>query len=210
LVGDNCETGVPGLYAAGDAASRERSHGAQTGGGAFNASWAICSGRWAGSAAARFARTAGPIRARRLKPARGSGLSARPVDTGRVIAAVQRETLPLDISYFRSVPVLRDSLGRLESLWHAVQGGRAQGDPEPTPRERLRAREAAAMVTVARWMHTAALARTESRGMHQLAEHPDTDPGQCHRLTIEGLDNVTVTPTAVPGWSGCPEAKEAV
>jgi hypothetical protein len=59
-------------------------------------------------------------------------------------------------------------------------------------------------------MHTASLTRTESRGMHRLAEHPETDPSQCHRLTVDGLDNVTVTPTAVPGWSGCPEAKEAV
>jgi succinate dehydrogenase/fumarate reductase flavoprotein subunit len=49
-----CRTAVPGLYAAGDAASRETLVGAATGGGAPNAAWAISSGSWAGRAAASF------------------------------------------------------------------------------------------------------------------------------------------------------------
>ncbi|HVT66498.1 MAG TPA: FAD-binding protein, partial [Trebonia sp.] len=48
ITGDDCGTGVAGLYAAGDAASREHTHGGQSGGGALNAGWAICSGQWAG------------------------------------------------------------------------------------------------------------------------------------------------------------------
>ena len=56
LVGDDCATGVPGLYAAGDAASRERLTGAISGGGGPNSSWAIASGNWAGRAAASYAR----------------------------------------------------------------------------------------------------------------------------------------------------------
>ena len=58
LVGDDCATGVPGLYAAGDAASRERLTGAISGGGGPNSSWAIASGNWAGRAAASYARRA--------------------------------------------------------------------------------------------------------------------------------------------------------
>ncbi|MDG0809406.1 FAD-binding protein [Cohnella rhizosphaerae] len=59
LTGEDCRTTVAGLYAAGDAASRERVMGAVSGGGAYNASWAICSGCWSGRGAARHAREAG-------------------------------------------------------------------------------------------------------------------------------------------------------
>jgi succinate dehydrogenase/fumarate reductase flavoprotein subunit len=55
LLDDDCASGVPGLYAAGDAASRERVTGAISGGGGPNSSWAIASGNWAGRAAAVFA-----------------------------------------------------------------------------------------------------------------------------------------------------------
>ena len=55
LLDDDCATGVLGLYAAGDAATRERITGAISGGGGPNSSWAIASGNWAGRPAARFA-----------------------------------------------------------------------------------------------------------------------------------------------------------
>ena len=42
LLDDTCATGVPGLYAVGDAATRERLTGAISGGGGPNSSWAIC------------------------------------------------------------------------------------------------------------------------------------------------------------------------
>ena len=75
LMGDDCSTGVPGLYAAGDAASRERLTGAITGGGGPNSSWAIASGNWAGRAAADFAaREAGEIRDRRVTGLGRAGL----------------------------------------------------------------------------------------------------------------------------------------
>ncbi|RLK22549.1 succinate dehydrogenase/fumarate reductase flavoprotein subunit [Micromonospora sp. M71_S20] len=195
LVGDGCETSVPGLYAAGDAASRERSHGGQSGGGAFNASWAICSGRWSGAAAAAYGTAVGP-RTRRLAPIGGAGVRADSpdtVDTAAVVAAVQRETLPLDVSYFRTVARLRRALAGTDALWPAVSGR-----PEPGVRGRVRSREAAAMVATARWMHVAALARTETRGMHVLAEHPAPDPRQRHRLVLAGLDRVTVRTEEVP------------
>ncbi|WP_328852941.1 FAD-binding protein [Micromonospora globbae] len=195
LVGDGCETSVPGLYAAGDAASRERSHGGQSGGGAYNASWAICSGRWSGAAAARYAATAGS-RARRLAPVGAAGLrsgSPDTIDTASVVAAVQRETLPLEVSHFRSVTRLRRALAAVDDLWPAVLQR-----PAPGVRGRVRSRETAAMVATARWMHTASLARTETRGMHRLAEHPAPDPAQRHRLVLTGLDRVSVRTEEVP------------
>ncbi|ENO84583.1 FAD-dependent oxidoreductase, partial [Thauera linaloolentis] len=75
LSSDDCATSVPGLYAAGDAATRERVCGGLSGGGAFNASWAISSGIWAGRGAAAHAREA--PHERRLRPAGGAGV--RPV-----------------------------------------------------------------------------------------------------------------------------------
>jgi len=197
LVGDDCRTTVPGLYAAGDAASRERSHGAITGGGAYNAAWAICSGRWAGAGAALYARTVGAVRDRRLKPVGRAGLrpenGAGRIDEAAVVEAVRRQTVPLQISYFRSEPVLRKALSQVDSLWPAVHGTPGRGI-----RERVRAREAAAMVATARWMHTASLTRRESRGMHILAEYPHQDPAQAHRLVLSGLDHITIRPEPVP------------
>jgi succinate dehydrogenase/fumarate reductase flavoprotein subunit len=59
VVSDDCSTSVPGLFAAGDAASRERVAGATSGGGAQNSAWALSSGQWAGKGAASRGRTLG-------------------------------------------------------------------------------------------------------------------------------------------------------
>ncbi len=56
IVDDNCATTVPGLYAAGDAATRELVCGGFTGGGSHNAAWAMSSGTWAGQGAADYAK----------------------------------------------------------------------------------------------------------------------------------------------------------
>ncbi|MBD2021026.1 FAD-binding protein, partial [Leptolyngbya sp. FACHB-36] len=47
IVDATCATTVPGLYAAGDAATRELICGGISGGGSHNAAWAISSGYWA-------------------------------------------------------------------------------------------------------------------------------------------------------------------
>ncbi|MEC0247053.1 pyridine nucleotide-disulfide oxidoreductase, partial [Paenibacillus chitinolyticus] len=130
---------------------------------------------------------------RHLRPAGGAGLVGTPGtsamrDAPGIIGAVQREVFPLEINYFRSEPVLRESLQRLHGLWPLVQGGIPGGDA----RERVRAREAAAMVAAARWIHTAGLARRETRGMHTLAEYPHTDPAYQRRLLVSGLDDIRV------------------
>lgn len=200
LVGDDCATTIAGLYAAGDAATRERVTGGRTGGGAFNASWAICSGTWSGAGAAAYA-LAQPLTAdrRRLKPAGRVGFASGDAggnrsDTRSLIAGIQREVFPLEINYFRSEAGLRQSLDRLDALWPQVYGLPTVG----TVQERVRSREAAAMAATARWMYTAALARKETRGMHTLAEYPDPDPSQQHRLLVAGLDEIAVRPDPVP------------
>ncbi|GAA2268249.1 FAD-binding protein [Nonomuraea roseoviolacea subsp. roseoviolacea] len=193
LTGYDCATSVPGLYAAGDAATREPICGGFTGGGSHNAAWAMSSGTWAGQAAARHARTLGPRAARRAVTGAG-GAGLRPTGAGRaghreIVEAVQAEVLPYEKNYLRHGDRLAPALASLDETWtRARQALRADGP------DVVRARSAAAMAAHARWMYASALARTESRGMHKREDYPGSDPAQHHRLSCGGLDEVWVAP----------------
>ncbi|MEU7811258.1 FAD-binding protein [Pseudonocardia sp. NPDC049154] len=77
----DCGTGVPGLFVAGDTATRELICGGFTGGGSHNAAWAMSSGSWAGAGAARFA-AGRPGSPWGLRPAGGVGLRPERGGTG--------------------------------------------------------------------------------------------------------------------------------
>lgn len=193
LVDETCATSVEGLYAAGDAATRELICGGFTGGGSHNAAWAMSSGFWAGAGAADYARGQGSARAsRRLYQAGTVALrdGASPVtfDSDAVIRAVQQEVFPTQRNWTRRADLLEDSLTRLDALWRHVRGARAA----PGAREAVRAREAAAMLANSRWMYRSALQRKETRGMHRRREYTGADPAQRHRLLSGGLDEVWV------------------
>jgi succinate dehydrogenase/fumarate reductase flavoprotein subunit len=197
IVDDSCATSVPGLYAAGDAATRELICGGFTGGGSHNAAWAISSGTWAGQGAADFARQAGAAAAQSLSRAgsvairRRAGRPFKPADLTR---AVQDEVFPYELNYFREQGRLSESLKRLDRLW--VEASHADAATEP---DVMRARESVAMLATARWMYRSALARQESRGMHRRDDFPDQDERQRHYITTGGLDEVwtSVRPHAV-------------
>ncbi|WP_020620422.1 FAD-dependent oxidoreductase [Paenibacillus daejeonensis] len=203
IVGEDCSTAVQGLYAAGDAASREKTAGARSGGGAYNASWAIASGTWAGQGAARYAASQKvEARQRELRPAGRHGLehtavTTDPIPVREVVNRVQQEMFPLRINYFRSEPVLAASLERLNQLWPLVQGSVSPGVTAA-----VQSREAAAMVVNARWMYTAALLRKETRGMHTMAEYPVADERLAHRLLLSGTDRITYRPEYVKARGG--------
>jgi succinate dehydrogenase/fumarate reductase flavoprotein subunit len=193
LIDDRCATGVPGLYAAGDAASRERVTGAISGGGGPNSSWAIASGNWAGRAAAQFATRIGGRRADRTVTALGhaglrpTGAAREDLDADEILRTVRDEMLPLDRNFFRHALTLHRSLDRLDAYWDDLrQHARADGVAA------VKMREAAALTATSRWAYRSALAREESRGMHRRRDLPDADPGFACSLHASGLDDVRV------------------
>jgi succinate dehydrogenase/fumarate reductase flavoprotein subunit len=187
----DCGTGVPGLYVAGDVASRETIVGGATGAGAPNSAWAVASATWSGRAAARHAKAQGAGEravsgAGRvgLRPSAGASLS-----TEEVQSVVQRELLPVEKNALRSQRGLNDSLRVLDALWKHAES-RLFG----TGRELVKAREAAAMLAMGRWAYQSALFRTESRAMHFRSDFPQPDVRQQHRILVGGLDEVWTRP----------------
>ena len=195
VTSSECTTEVPGLYAAGDAATRENVAGATSGGGSVNSAWAMSSGWWAGRGAAGFARRRGGPAAFRAVSRRLGTAGLRPterpraIDPREVVAAVRDEVIPLGKNYFRDGAQLAASRERIETIWREVQAHLAGEGPG-----QLRAREAAAVTAAARWSLAAALARTESRGMHRRLDLPGRDDALGLSLLVGGLDEVTVRP----------------
>jgi succinate dehydrogenase/fumarate reductase flavoprotein subunit len=190
IVDETCGTSVPGLYAAGDAATRELICGGFTGGGSHNAAWAMSSGFWAGEGAAAHAKQGSSVR----REGRGAGRATllegpRELDAQAIVRQVQAEVFPYDRNLFRTQRGMRESLTRLDSLWQELDAR-----PNQDAFSVVRAREAAAMVATARWMYRTAMERTETRGMHKHMDHPGLDPNQQRRLITGGLDQVWVRP----------------
>lgn len=205
VVDSQCATSVPGLYAAGDAATRELLCGAFTGGGSHNAAWAIASGQWAGEGAAAYAAQAA---GQNIAGSRAESLASTVANSRRtaasgaaavseLISAVQQEVFPLERNWFRTEHKLQHSLERLDQAWQQLRhGGVLSADPV----QYRKGREAAGMVATARWMYHAALARTETRGMHRRDEYPRLDPQQRYSIITGGLDQIHTRPDeARPG-----------
>lgn len=204
IVDATCATKVPGLFAAGDAATRELICGGFTGGGSHNAAWAMSSGSFAGDGAAEYARRLGALAHQR----KVKGLSEMflPLHSGNskvrkkekaytaeeYVRAVQTEVMPFDRNLFRSEAGLEASLGRLDQVWYELRKEGIERNREGTE-----LREAAAMTATARWMFHSALARQESRGMHKRDDYPQQDQGQQHRLISGGLDEISVRPEPI-------------
>ncbi|RYZ10109.1 MAG: FAD-dependent oxidoreductase [Myxococcales bacterium] len=192
IADEGCGTSVPGLFAAGDAATRELICGGFTGGGSHNAAWAISSGFWAGESAARHARALGANAGKRAPRGAGGATleasSGQQLDADALVRDVQAEVFPYERNLFRTEHGLKDSLGRLDGLWKDVKTAR----PEQRARSVIRGREAASMLATARWMYATAQHRQESRGMHKHVDFPQLDPSQQRRLVTSGLDAIQV------------------
>ncbi|QHG18430.1 FAD-binding protein [Nostoc sp. ATCC 53789] len=196
IVNDSCGTKVPGLYAAGDAASREFLAGLASGGGGPNAAWAISTGQWAGVGAAEFAKSLGAYAHERVvHPAGQAGLrspsqspTSETFDSEAIVRGVQAQMFPLEKNYLRCEQGLLDSLAKLETLWQQVKTNPKQD----TVRDVEFSRRAAALTAVARWAYFSALHRTETRSEHIRMDYPETDPNQRYYQATGGLDRLWV------------------
>ncbi|MGV0837000.1 L-aspartate oxidase [Mycolicibacterium thermoresistibile] len=146
-------TTVPGLFAAGESA-RTGMHGANR--LASNSLLeGLVMGTRAGRSAAGHAAAAGPV------------VAAPPLDTAQ--PAVDRSDLQQAMTRYASVVRDGDGLDQLSDVLDTARVRRL--------RHRVDAEDIALTMT-ARAVSVAARDRTESRGCHHRADHPDTDHGQ--------------------------------
>ncbi|RKP54681.1 FAD-binding protein [Pararobbsia silviterrae] len=177
LVGLDGSTNVPGLYAAGDAASREVIVGARTGGGSPNAAWAIATGSASGEAASRFAKAYGSV------PAADVDIDAHRArlatsDPHAAAEALERDVRPPEVQLFRGEPRLTAALRTIDAAL-ATRAG--------TDASHAASRSAYALMYVAKLSYTSALARRETRGMHRRDDYP-SQGGVASRLLIGGVN----------------------
>lgn len=152
---------VPGLYVAGDVASREPVTGAISGGGAVNAAWALSSGCIAAESAVAYTRKQRRSLKEPIIPSPEYETVTR--DHKAVERAVQDEMLSPHKQYFRTAFSLEKSSQALEAAWQQLSGDTVQNT---NARAQLRQHELKALAAASRWCTASALARKESRGIH--------------------------------------------
>lgn len=168
-------TELPGLFAAGEV-GRTGMHGANRLASNSLLEGLVVGGR-AGAAAAAHAVSAGAVRASMPQLARTAD------------AALERHALQQNMS--RGASVVRNAAG-LRRLADELSEGNARtveccADFEDT-----------ALTLAARTVTAAALARNESRGCHQRADYPDTDPGQARSTTVRLAGGAVRVQTPAP------------
>ena len=107
------------------------------------------------------------------------------MDLKGALGLIQDQTLSFDRNIFRTGDKLKRSADVLEDVWKVFRSHAAGEDGNV-----LRTRETAAMLATARWSVLSALARDESRGMHQRDDRPDSDARFNRRIVVGGLDTL--------------------
>jgi succinate dehydrogenase/fumarate reductase flavoprotein subunit len=199
LSGRDCATDVPGLYAAGDATSRETVVGGRTGGGSPNSAWAIVTGAWAGAAATAFAKRRNGMflgafsgSARASAPVRLDDVSLASSDVSRRV--IEEHVWSLRTNVFRSAAGLAPAADHLDDAWREPADSAASIDSTAPS---INSRSARAMLYVARLAYRSALRRTESRALHQRSDCPERSDAMRYRLVIGGIDTFAFSTDAV-------------
>jgi len=176
-------TSAPNLFAAGEAAGGVHGASRLAGNGAADV---IVFGGLAGRHAAEHASRARPVERDRARTVR-EALAALEQPTGQADAPTPdeirdavRTTLLAGAGLYRSRASLETAIARLEALAQAAASGLALR----TPRDSLRALEAAHMVATGLHVARSALARTESRGAHQRTDHAKRDDANWMRHVV--------------------------
>ena len=191
IADDRMETEVPGLLVAGEAVGGANGANRLSGNAITEA---LVFGRRAGrSAAERVGRmNAHPLRpqaARAVLDLLASGQDRSDINTAAMIAQLQ-SIMADDVGPFRTEAKLERALAAIGDMTRAL-GERPIGEGGAFDLRRLEWFDLRNMLTVARTVAAAALARTESRGAHQREDFPGMLPqwqvNQQARLTADGV-----------------------
>ena len=172
-------TGVPGLFAAGEATGGVHGASRLAGNGGTDI---VVFGDIAGTAAAQAAVSDTP----RDWSAIERGARAELADIGRsgtgerspeAVTAAVRRTLSGHVGIHRDGPGLEAAVGGLDSVAEDVRRAESANEPGTL----LAAAAASDLLLSARIVATAALLRTESRGAHQRRDHPERDDATWRR-----------------------------
>ncbi|MDP2411327.1 MAG: FAD-binding protein [Pseudolabrys sp.] len=170
------QTGVPGLFAAGEAVGGANGANRLSGNAITEA---FVFGRRAGRAAADYAGKAarGPDRAGNAQAAIdliSAGAPDREINTAEMVQALQA-TMQDDVGALRNETGLRRALAEITAMKQEL-GEQPQGDGQRFDMRRVDWLDLRNMIQVARVVTEAALARTETRGAQHREDYPDTSP----------------------------------
>ncbi|GBR02828.1 FAD-dependent oxidoreductase [Acetobacter oeni] len=188
VTGPDSGCGVPGLFVAGDVASREQVTGPVSGGGAVNSAWALGSGCIAAESAVAFAginRVLPEPAESRLAERADRAHVAREADLAGLREVIASEMLSPEKQYFRTAGNLLKTEVRLAECHRTLATLRS----ETTRRGQQKFRELESMLAVARWCTASALARENSLGMHRRTDTSSEEFTPFH-ITSCGLDMV--------------------
>jgi succinate dehydrogenase/fumarate reductase flavoprotein subunit len=204
------ETGIPGLYAAGEAVGGANGANRLSGNAVTEA---LVFGRRAGrSAAERVAHVrTQPFRPEAAREAVALATASR--DTGRgdlpnsadMIVALQA-AMADEVGPFRTASKLERAIAKLDGLWRDL-GERPFGDSAPFDMQRIDWLDLRNMLLVARSVAQAALRRTESRGAHQREDFPGMLPDWRVNQMVRWRDGAVDISSAPPaGSASAPDA----
>jgi succinate dehydrogenase / fumarate reductase, flavoprotein subunit len=176
IADERMATDVPGLFVAGEAVGGANGANRLSGNAITEA---LVFGRRAGRSAAERVATARaqafqPQAARTALDLIASGPDRNDINTAAMIQALQA-TMADDVGPFRTAARLGRALATIDEMTRAL-GARPTGDGGAFDLRRLEWFDLRNMLTVARTVALAALARTESRGAHQREDFPGMLP----------------------------------